>query len=314
MLRPRALASGGKKCPPPRLLRRDDEGVESTTAQRPALDSQERGGGEVRLLDGTGGREGQISDGGEVVEVHEAVTGCLQRDLNLPQFLVLDLQLDLMDLEFVLASRRWLARRSRLRVAGKAGFRGFPQLRAVVRFGLLRQITPRTDWRFPLIGMLSFSGTTCTVESCAPQAGAITGPAQDGGNGAAPLPRNKRPARPCGRTGPGCRRESNQGHGDFQARTVGPRAAWSVWRWEQGGNGIRPRRPQVQHGRFPLARVTCSPPPTRTGAPSAPSAASSGHPASEPLPGIRRSRGRQTRSCPRRRASNGRSAPGRTSW
>ena len=69
--------------------------------QRPAVEAQQAGGGQIGLVDDALGVEGQVADRREVVEPGEAVARVFQFQLDAAQFLVLDFQFRLMHLQLV---------------------------------------------------------------------------------------------------------------------------------------------------------------------------------------------------------------------
>jgi hypothetical protein len=75
--------------------------VETPADQQGALDPEERGAGEVRGTDNPIPVEGKIADRGEIVDIRERLQGSFQLIPGIQEFRVLQLQLDLVDLQFV---------------------------------------------------------------------------------------------------------------------------------------------------------------------------------------------------------------------
>ena len=95
------LLHAQEKLRPARLVLGRDQGSEAALQEVPAFVPQQRGGGEIHLLDHAIGIEGEIADRGEIVEIEIAVARRLQIALHQAQGLVLGLQFDLPHLQFV---------------------------------------------------------------------------------------------------------------------------------------------------------------------------------------------------------------------
>ena len=83
------------------LVRRQDEAGNRPLDQRAAAHSEQVGGAEIDLPDHSRLAEGEIADRSQLVQVEVARAAGAQFRLRPPQLLVLQLQLDLMDPEFM---------------------------------------------------------------------------------------------------------------------------------------------------------------------------------------------------------------------
>ena len=108
----------GEEAPPGGHALRLDQRCEAGPPELPAVDAEERRGGQVGILDPAGGVDREVADRGEVVEIQVAIPGVCEIGLGALQLLVLHLQLDLMDLELV---QEFRCGQARGRIRGGAG-------------------------------------------------------------------------------------------------------------------------------------------------------------------------------------------------
>lgn len=99
-----------------------DKACETAVNQLLALRSQQCDTGEIDFRDQPLARQGEVTDRGELVEIHIAVAGLFQRGIGAPQLFILHFQFDLMHLELVQQFLGRAGRRLFQRCVGKLGF------------------------------------------------------------------------------------------------------------------------------------------------------------------------------------------------
>ena len=138
-----------------------DEPGERLFDQRAAGHAQQGGGGEVGFQDQAVLAEGDIAHGRQVVEVEIAGAGDVQCRLGAAQFLVLALQLDLVNAQLV--ERLLHFRRSE----GREGFRRLGGVLPGGRFGLLARLGGRDGTEFRVIHAKFGSWINCPPKGIA---------------------------------------------------------------------------------------------------------------------------------------------------
>jgi len=122
----------------------EDEGGEAAAGEGGAGEAEEGGGGEVGFEDLAFGVEGEVADGGEVVEIEVALAGEFELDLGAAELVVLKFQLDLVDAELV----------DELREVGRASGEGFARGEAELSFGTITQADREGGGRRSLHGAI----------------------------------------------------------------------------------------------------------------------------------------------------------------